>query len=121
MMKKEIAEKWAATLRSGEYKQGTDVLANTCRTKHCCLGVLCELAIKEGLEVEVQIIKGNAAIFDNSKAFLPVSVADWAGMKTRMGDVAPDKTTILSLVGMNDRGHSFGAIADVIETHWERL
>ena len=122
-MRKNIAEKWAATLRSGEYKQGKDVLANTCRTKHCCLGVLCELAIKEGLEVEVQIIKGNAAIFDNSKAFLPVSVADWAGMKTRMGDVEVEEgsTTVLSLMAMNDSGHTFGGIANIIEKYWEKL
>ena len=125
-MHKDIAEKWVAALRSGEYKQGKDVLAVCDRTKHCCLGVLCEVAIKEGLEVQVEtLVDHHAAIFDNSKAFLPVSVADWAGMKTRLGDVpASEKTTlstVLSLMGMNDGGHSFGAIANVIENHWEEL
>ena len=122
-MKKEIAEKWVTALRSGEYKQGKDVLADTHRTQHCCLGVLCEVAIKEDLEVEVQIIPGHAAIFDNSKAFLPHTVADWAGMKTRLGDlpIGVATTTVLSLMSMNDGGHSFGAIANVIETHWEEL
>ena len=120
-MKKKIAKKWVAALRSGEYKQGKDVLADTCRTQHCCLGVLCEVAIKGGLEVTVETPPGHSAIFDNSKAFLPVSVADWAGMKTRLGDIPDEGSTVLSLMGMNDGGHTFSSIADVIEKYWEKL
>ena len=116
-----IAEEWVAALRSGEYKQGKDVLADTHRTKHCCLGVLCEVAIEKGLEVEVETRVGHAVMFDNSKAFLPHTVADWAGMKTRMGEVEEGSTTVLSLMAMNDSGHTFGGIADVIEKRWEEL
>lgn len=42
-MKKEMLEIWIAALRSGEYKQGTAVLAYYPRkgtTEFCCLGVL---------------------------------------------------------------------------------
>ena len=123
-MKKKIAKKWVAALRSGEYTQGKDVLADSARTKHCCLGVLCEVAIKGGLEVTVETPPDHdAAIFDNSKAFLPVSVADWAGMNTRLGELPSGATTatVLSLMGMNDSGHTFGDIADVIEKYREEL
>ena len=122
-MRKDIADKWVTALRSGEYKQGKDVLADCARTEHCCLGVLCEVAIKEGLDVQVETLIDHAAIFDSSKAFLPASVADWAGMKTRLGDLprGAATATVLSLMGMNDGGHTFGAIADVIEKYWEEL
>lgn len=47
-MKKEIADKWIAALESGEYKQGQNVLRSD-DGFYCCLGVLCELAVKEGV------------------------------------------------------------------------
>lgn len=41
-MKKEIADKWVAALRSGKYKQGRQYL-RTFEDNYCCLGVLCEI------------------------------------------------------------------------------
>jgi hypothetical protein len=38
LMKKELAEKWACALESGEYQQCTGALENS--GKYCCLGVL---------------------------------------------------------------------------------
>lgn len=54
-MNPEIKAKWVAALRSGEYLQGTGQLLNTYSgaSKYCCLGVLCDLLVKEdtpGLE-----------------------------------------------------------------------
>ena len=45
-MKKEWLDKWLAALRSGEYKQGTQILKSI-ENKFCCLGVLCDLVAKE--------------------------------------------------------------------------
>ena len=52
-MKPEIQAEWVAALRSGEYKQGTGVLRSEAN-EFCCLGVLCDLAVKAGVAVEVQ-------------------------------------------------------------------
>lgn len=41
-MDKELAVKWIEALRSGKYKQGRSRLKHAGR--HCCLGVLCEVA-----------------------------------------------------------------------------
>ena len=50
-MNKEIKEKWLKALRSGEYTQGQGFLKqmkdNT--PQYCCLGILCDIAAKEGI------------------------------------------------------------------------
>lgn len=37
------AQKWAAALRSGKYKQGGSELYNSFYNTYCCLGVLCSV------------------------------------------------------------------------------
>lgn len=44
-MKPEIKQKWVELLRSGKYIQATDRLKTG--NAYCCLGVLCDLYIKE--------------------------------------------------------------------------
>jgi len=39
----EIKDKWLEALKSGKYIQGTGRLRSEDKTKHCCLGVLCEV------------------------------------------------------------------------------
>ena len=46
-MNKEVKKKWVDALRSGEYAQGRSSLRD--HDEYCCLGVLCELAVKEGV------------------------------------------------------------------------
>ena len=127
-MKKEIADKWVAALRSGEYKQTTGKLANVERTEHCCLGVLCEMAIKDGVDVEVSVRldegdDGNDRFyteFDKETGHPPKSVQRWAGMASASGRLyQPVYDEDTSLASLNDRGWSFEQIADVIEKHWE--
>jgi len=43
----EIKAQWVAALRSGEYVKGRNHLQKD--GKFCCLGVLCELAVKAGI------------------------------------------------------------------------
>ena len=116
-MKKEIAEKWADALRSGDYKQRQGALVNLPRTRHCCLGVLCEVAIENGVEIDTcESIPG----FDDERAYLPRRVQKWAGIRDRAG-LFPRGDHRISLMAMNDDGYSFSRIADAIETHWEEL
>ncbi len=37
---------WIYALESGEYKQTTGMMHNQRRTRHCCLGVLCNINAK---------------------------------------------------------------------------
>jgi hypothetical protein len=42
----QVIKLWVKALRSGEYEQTTGVLKD--KAGYCCLGVLCELAAKDG-------------------------------------------------------------------------
>ena len=112
-MRKEIAEKWAAALRSGEYKQGKHRLVNAERTKHCCLGVLCEVAIEDGVPLET-----SGASYDDNITMLPLRVRCWAGMASDHGSLGLEMP---SLMLQNESGTSFDQLADIIEGLWEKL
>lgn len=47
-MNEDVKKKWVKALRSGEYKQGQFQLRPSTEN-FCCLGVLCDLAEKEGI------------------------------------------------------------------------
>ena len=118
-MRKEIAEKWAAALRSGDYTQQKGSLANLHRTQHCCLGVLCEVAIKDGMALET---REESIGFDDERASLPRRVQEWAGIRDCCGlFLGVDGAHRLSLMAMNDYGGTFDHIADTIERRWEEL
>ena len=104
-MKKDIADKWVAALRSGEYKQAYGRLKKG--DAYCCLGVLCDVLGREFSNGECEGIG----------AYLPESVVKEAGMSSRNGLLFATK----SLADMNDNGMSFNFIADVIENYWEEL
>jgi len=117
----EVKEKWVAALRSGEYSQGEGVLKDVpegdSTPKYCCLGVLCEIAVQEGVIKKVPLMNHNAGK-SRVGVYLPRKVAKWAGLKDisdgrKMGDV--DGTEQGRLATMNDTGNTFGAIADTIE------
>ena len=132
-MKKEIADAWVATLRSDLFVQGQDVLANAERTKHCCLGVLCEIAIGNGVEIEVAVegavgeytnCHGACMKYEGEGYRLPNVVKEWADMMFDDGRLFDEDTEDLpsdSLADLNDSGSSFKEIADHIETYWEFL
>ncbi len=46
-MNQEIKQEWLRRLKSGEYKQGEDYLHKG--DKHCCLGVLADMAVEAGV------------------------------------------------------------------------
>lgn len=118
-MKKNIATKWMKALRSGKYRQGKNYLANA-KGEYCCLGVLCDLAEKEGVVTSTknrrpvyEVIQYGEEIY-----FLPEKVMEWAGIKHQCGEYS---TGHQHLAGHNDNGNTFKQIADIIEAHVEDL
>lgn len=74
MANQEAMRLWVEALRSGQYRQGKSKLRTNSgkRAKHCCLGVLCEIARAQNVKVP----RGWAAM-----SFLPESVVEWAQLE----------------------------------------
>ncbi len=122
-MKKLIAKKWVAALRSGKYDQAQGAL-HTVNGGFCCLGVLCDLYAKEkkirngwGVNTESPEVK---EIFGENQV-LPDQVKEWAGLNSDDGKLLAVKTITSSLAQENDNGSSFSKIADMIEEHVKDL
>lgn len=112
-MKPEIAEKWIKALRSGDYNQGKQKLKYN--NFFCCLGVLCEIAVKEG------VIKPSINDeYEGSSLFLPFEVySTWANMKNNYGEINSIRSSLFKL---NDAENmSFEQIADIIEANAENI
>lgn len=116
-MNKEIKEKWVAALRSGKYKQGYNRLKNIILVAerkdvvtHCCLGVLCELAVEENICYENDRYFGSKEHALNWDA-LPKVVFVWAELDDSDPMVEDHHLSI-----WNDRYQkSFNEIADLID------
>lgn len=107
---KEIAEKWVAALRSGEYKQGIGVLYNKRNNTFCSLGVLgavCGNDLKDMTSMGIL-----SSIIDNK---VPNHI-----MKQLNGNSPTSITLSGRLINLNDRTKkSFCEIADWIEENVE--
>lgn len=113
-MNPEVKAKWLAALRSGEYTQGTGTLRDEF-DNFCCLGVLCAIAVKDGLEIDVAAPGENGAwSYDGEEWFLPPKVSYWAGMDKNDPRIAVSGYTRVSDLN-DDAGMTFEQIADVIE------
>lgn len=145
-----VRDRWQAALRSGDYRQGRGVLARIVvddaatgdvSMQYCCLGVLCELAVEDGVVERVASanLVGYRAVGavddddDPSFKFPPLAVTEWAGLTTPNPDVslpigtrddddddddsAPgDHRHQTSLANANDAfGLNFAQIADALE------
>jgi hypothetical protein len=131
-MKKEIAKRWIKALRSGKYKQGQSFLKQydtKNQPRHCCLGVLCELyneSMKKNHKKTLTTktfdnVFGNGCVkFGGKEDFLPTSVREWAGMKTKDGKL-DNHLFYHSLAYMNDFGKTFKTISNTIEKNIENL
>ena len=111
-MNADIKKLWVEALRSGKYEQGMARL-HRASGAFCCLGVLCDLAVKaEVIPPPSRAYCGAADehyIYDGSAAYLPDSVATWAALETQ-------GVFTTTLVSYNDtRGYSFEQIANIIE------
>lgn len=114
-MKPEYKARWAAALRSGQYKQTTQTLAS--KGCFCALGVACDLFAKEaGVEVKV---KATGQSYDGSLASLPLKLQEylelngWGGFKEPIRIKDRDRYDVVAL---NDEAKlTFPEIADIIE------
>jgi hypothetical protein len=137
-MLQEIAIQWSAALRSGKYQQCKDYLAVAGKdgsTSYCCLGVLCDIAIENGVEVEklkAPLGQWPFKYKDSTSCedtVLPAAVRNWAELVNNIGTFQGDLTIEVegekriegSLADLNDNGIDFKNIADIIDQHWEAL
>lgn len=120
-MKKKIAVRWVAALRSDKFKQTTAYLHN--KDGYCCLGVLCELAVASGVIPKPEEDQDGVFEYGSSgiQQTLPVEVMDWAGIDTTTGEFKDGDNSNQELVALNDDGHSFKEIADIIEANVSAL
>lgn len=122
-MNKEIKEKWVAALRSGDYKQGHGGLSRN--REYCCLGVLCDLAVKAGVckfkagKAGESYLNEDKDEYDGGVNYLPDSVQNWAGIDDSNPIVGEDKSDANDcLAYRNDvEGLNFNQIADLIEKY----
>lgn len=129
-MNQDVLKKWVAELRSGKYKQGEGHLGMTDEDgeEHfCCLGVLCELALDEGVPNLNREFNNDALryFYNGREDFLPKPVMEWAGFDNKNPGVPyiqseddPGDLFDKPLSELNDEGLSFAAIADIIEQEW---
>jgi hypothetical protein len=116
-MNQEIKAEWVKALRSGEYEQTRGYLRHD--DGYCCLGVLCDLAVKAGvIPAPIPAAKPGAWLYgpeeDRCWGMPPSAVYAWVEMEDSIfGDDPFD-----DLAGANDNGSPFTQIADMIE---ERL
>lgn len=127
-MNKEVKDQWVTALRSGEYEQGRSQL-QTSDGKFCCLGVLCEVAVKAGvLKPPVKDEHGNVHYGpedDTNTAYPPKVVLDWANLdqSPNVPFKHPDWNdgtyhSKAPLTAINDAEKAdFNGIADLIEEH----
>jgi hypothetical protein len=77
-MNKNNLRKWYRALASGDYLQTSGTLNSYSR--FCCLGVACEVAIDNGLDLEIATSEGITA-YNNESLVMPQSVVDWFGLE----------------------------------------
>lgn len=141
-MRGEVLDEVVKRLRSGDYVQGSSALRRTTvdGSVFCCLGVMCEMAVEEGILVRLDPswpsspygyrVLGQDATYT---AYLPPAVIEWAGIvsdhekEASLGEYYEERGSFDfgsddSLASMNDGGeHDFPAIADWMEANVVRV
>jgi len=123
MTNREAHDLWVEALRDTDtYPQAKGALHN--EDGYCCLGVLCEVAIKAGVQIEHSPVNLNPGLwsYDGNVEHLPDAVVQWAGLDTNNPVVIveeEDEQVVeveRELVMLNDDFvWSFPKIADVID------
>lgn len=114
-----IKKMWCEALRSGVYKQHRGGLANDYVHGFCCLGVLCDLAVREGItekrrrDENGDVWYGGAGVVPRASE-LPIDVQMWANIGP-LGLFGDPIGIFSSLAELNDSGASFHEIAKIIE------
>ena len=139
----EKARMWSDALKSGRYAQGSGFL-NVDNKEFCCLGVLCEVAMENGLPMKKNSVPYTHSMcrakegsvywrYNGSYRFPPVDALVWLGMDPMLGHLfhdplrrreyaSEDQRLLEHLINMNDAGAcSFIEIADTIDEALDRV
>lgn len=126
-----VRDRWVAALRSGRFPQGTGALTRfdgpEGTPRHCCLGVLCELALAASVPLRTRTQRWDddddeddddgpyERIYDDQANYPPPAVRDWAGLADR-DPVVVYRGTPVRLSNLNDHVRlSFRDVANLIE------
>ncbi len=115
---KPLLRKWVAALRSGKYHQTSGALCRVenRQTFHCCLGVACRVAAKNGFKVTTLVERGG----DNEVTFSYNGYSDGGVLPDTLRDKLGISLHVQStLVRMNDGDRTFKEIADFIEEEYD--
>jgi len=118
-MKPEIKKEWVRRLRSGEIEQGTGALRRD--EARCCLGVLSDMAVEEGVIPEPHQGEWGDWIYgERDKSFPPAVVLNWAGLTdrdpvVRLVENEDGEQFEYTVSELNDGGATFEEIANLIE------
>lgn len=135
-MNKQVIQEWVDALRSGEYAQTKGRLQRTEPDRYdsetkpgfCCLGVLCDIAVKHNVIKTVGTYSDGHVKYGTdhlySDAFPTTTVQDWVGINDFIVTTAivvdeEMETDRIGLTELNDiHGFTFGEIADLIESEF---
>lgn len=123
-MNQDIKQRWLSALRSGAYTQAKGALAT--EDGFCCLGVLCEIAVEDGVVVKSEgLYYSPTDSSDQSDTELPLAVQNWAGFNYLPQSAHSNPYVIVDLNAdteerhlselNDDYGYDFSRLADVIE------
>lgn len=135
-MRGEVLDEVIKRLRSGDYRQGRNTLRQRSEDgdRYCCLGVICEIAVEEGVINRTDMggwySYGPEGVYD--AMYLPEKVVDWAWIvsdveKEWSGDYYYEQrgqygeNGLDALAVMNDDGVPFSDIADWMEANVVRV
>jgi hypothetical protein len=91
---------WFDELETTQVKQGRGVLNRNNET-YCCLGLACEVAIKNGLNLgKIKMKDGNYLYGEDNVALLPQAMTNWLGLRHCAGE--SESGQLDSCVRMND-------------------
>lgn len=112
MDRKEVQDLWINVLESGDYWKQKRYSLGDKNKGFCCLGVLCDLAVKQG------VIES----YNPNDGTLPWEVMKWAGLRSNVANYIAMTGHVRSLVYHNDvLQEDFFAIAQVIRQCRETL
>ena len=135
-MNERIGSKWIQELESGRYRKGSGHLhvrgGTASEDAFCCLGVLCQMAVAEGVAMPMVETQGPHAMHDGqvvlmrygeegSGGQLPREVQEWAEMVTPLGQINRDTMSWTDLAAINDQVDSFSPIVTAIRKHLRDL
>ena len=107
---------WVEDLESGEHMQTTGAICADYgdSAEYCCLGRLCEVAMENGVHLDITSHPANAVTErplcyrhynGEGGSYVPMIVADWVGVSPGI---------LQSYAAMNDGGQTFQQIASRI-------